>query len=249
MKDAPVSNFAFAYVKGRCILDNAKPHVSKPILLKLDIHHFFDNIHFESVFDIFKSLGFSENFARLVAGLTTVDDYLPQGAPTSPTLSNLFLKEFDEEIGEYCSEKRIVYTRYSDDLTFSMYNFDSNLVKLVRVKLGALGLELNRKKSKIICGPLQKRVTGVVINKKPQVPRSFRRQIRQEMHYIAKYGLDESLKHRSISDKEAYTSSLLGRINFVLQINKNDVEFKKYREIIMAPSLDSLRLQLNCLLS
>ncbi len=249
LKDAPVSDFAFAYVKGRCILDNAKPHVSKPILLKLDIHHFFDNIHFESVFDIFKSLGFSENFARLVAGLTTVDDYLPQGAPTSPALSNLFLKEFDEEIGEYCSKNDIVYTRYSDDLTFSMYRFNPDLVKFVREKLGAFGLELNRKKSKIICGPLQKRVTGVVVNNKPQVPRSYRHKIRQEMYYISKYGLDASLNTRNITDKEKHVSCLLGQINFVLQINKNDDEFKKYREILMTPSLDNLRSQLTNLLN
>ena len=49
LKEVPVSEYAFAYVPGRSVLDNAKPHVKNPILLKLDIHRFFDNIHFQSV--------------------------------------------------------------------------------------------------------------------------------------------------------------------------------------------------------
>ena len=143
LKSAPVSDYAFAYVQGRNVIDNARPHVKNPVLLKLDIHRFFNNIHFQAVFDIFKNMGHSMEFSRLFAGLTTIDDFLPQGAPTSPALSNIYLKEFDEEIGNYCKEKGIAYTRYSDDLTFSMQKFDPDLVRIVREKLETLGLELN----------------------------------------------------------------------------------------------------------
>lgn len=249
LSKASVSDYAFAYVSGRSILDNAKPHVGNHILLKLDIHHFFDNIHFQSVFNIFEDMGHSMEFSRLLAGLVTIDDFLPQGAPTSPTLSNLYLKEFDEEVGEYCREKNIVYTRYSDDLTFSMQDFDPDLVTMIKEKLGSLGLELNKKKSKIVSGPLQKRVTGVVVNKKPQVPINYRRAIRQEMYYISKFGLTKHLKHRNIVDEETYIRSLIGRIDFVLQINKDDAEFKKYKKTLSGLSLGSLRSQLNDLLA
>ena len=248
LKKAPVSSYAFAYVSSRSIIDNAKPHLKNPVLLKLDIHRFFDSIHFQSVFGIFRSMGYSEEFSRLLAGLTTIDDLLPQGAPTSPALSNLYLKKFDEEIGDYCKEKNVIYTRYSDDLTFSMQRFDPNLVKTVRRKLEDLGLELNRKKSRIITGPLQKRVTGIVINEKLQTPIGYRRKIRQEMYYISKFGLDKHLEHEEITDKNAYVKSLLGRIDCVLQVNKNDDEFKKYRTILSTPSLGSLRSQLEDLL-
>lgn len=244
LNDAPVSDYAFAYVPGRSILDNAKPHVSNPILLKLDIHHFFDNIHFQSVFEIFKDMGHSMEFSRLMAGLVTIDDFLPQGAPTSPALSNIYLKKFDEKIGEYCKKNYIAYTRYSDDLTFSMQRFDLKLIEIVKEELEALGLELNKKKSKIVSGPLQKRVTGVVINEKPQVPINYRRKIRQEMYYISKFGLSAHLKFLGISDEKAYTKSLIGKINYILQINREDSEFKKYKKILSTPSLSDLRSQL-----
>ena len=245
LKKIQISDYAFAYVSGRNILSNARPHVGNPILLKLDIHHFFDNIHFDSVFGIFRNEGHSIEFSRLIAGLVTIDDFLPQGAPTSPAISNIYLKKFDEEIGEYCKKNNIVYTRYSDDLTFSMQHFDPDLVKVVKEKLKALNLELNKKKSKIFSGPLQKRVTGIVVNEKPQVPTDFRRKIRQEMHYILKYGLDEHLERKEIDDAGVYTKSLLGRIDFVLQINKDDEEFKKYKKILSDYVFGDLRARFN----
>lgn len=245
----PVSDYAFAYVKGRNILDNAKPHTGNPVLLKLDIHRFFDNIDFQNVFEIFEDMGYSMEFSRLLAGLTTVDNFLPQGAPTSPALSNLYLKKFDEEIGDYCKKSGIVYTRYSDDLTFSMQHFDSNLIKTVKEKLETLGLELNRKKSKVLSGPLQKRVTGVVVNEKPQAPINYRRKVRQEMYYISKFGLAKHLEREKIQDKDKYIKSLTGRINFILQINSGDTEFIKYKEIPSVPSLKDLQSQLEDLLN
>jgi RNA-directed DNA polymerase len=248
LKEIPVSDYAFAYVPGRSIVQNAKPHIRNPLLLKLDIYHFFDSIHFRAIFDIFKEMGHSMEFSRLLAGLVTIDDHLPQGAPTSPALSNIYLKTFDEEIGDYCKKNDITYTRYSDDLTFSMQQFDADLVKTVREKLEALGLELNRKKSKVISGPLQKRVTGIVVNEKLQASISYRRKIRQEMYYISKFGLRKHLERIKVSDEETYIASLLGRVNYVLQINQNDKEFKKYKEILSTPSLGNLRSQLKDLL-
>ena len=194
-------------------------------------------------------MGYSMEFSRLLAGLTTIDDFLPQGAPTSPALSNLYLKEFDEEIEEFCKSKSIAYTRYSDDLTFSMQRFNQDLVTLVKEKLGNLGLELNKKKSKIISGPLQKRVTGVVVNEKPQAPKEYKRKIRQEMYYISRFGLRGHLGHNHCSiGEKTYLNHLLGQINFVLLLEKDNEEFKKYKTILLAPSLDKMRSQLRELL-
>lgn len=248
LKKVPVSMYAFAYVPGRSILDNAKPHVKKPVLVKLDIHRFFDNIHFQSVFEIFIGLGHSKEFSRLLAGLITIDDFLPQGAPTSPAISNIYLKEFDEEIGKYCKANDITYTRYSDDLTFSMDGFDADLIKLVKERLELLGLELNKRKSKIFVSPLQKRVTGIVVNEKPQAPISYRRKIRQEMYYISKFGLNKHLERLKVPDREAYITSLIGRIDYVLQINEHDEEFRNYKEKLSKPMFYKMKSQLKDLL-
>ena len=130
-----------------------------------------------------------------------------------------------------------------------MQQFDQNLVKIVKEKLEKLGLELNKKKSKIISGPLQKRVTGVVVNEKLQTPKAYRHRIRQEMYYISKFGLHGHLNHKyNYFDEKSYINHLLGQINFVLQLDKNNKEFKRYKEILLIPSLSKMRSQLNDLL-
>lgn len=113
------SKYACAYKRDISLKDNAKVHVGKKIVLKLDIKDFFKNIDFEKLYKSSPNTIFPPSIKVLLIKLCTYDDYLPQGAPTSPYLSNLALKSFDEYIGDFCEKQNISYTRYSDDLTFS----------------------------------------------------------------------------------------------------------------------------------
>lgn len=230
--DKMTANYVTAYCKGKSILDNSKVHNNKNIILKLDVKNFFNNISFSNVYSIFASFGFSRCICGLLSYLTTYNEFLPQGAPTSAYLSNLIMRNFDDEVYRWCSEKNINYTRYSDDMTFSMNEYNKNIICFVRKKLYKLGLELNNDKICVISKSSKQKITGIVVNEKIQTDISYRKKIRQEMYYINKFGLESHLLNLGISNKRKYINSLRGRINFVLQVDPSNNEFKNYRIII-----------------
>ena len=208
--DKRPSEYAKAYIKNVSLIDNVKIHKGYKYILKLDISSFFENISYVDVFNVYKEYGFSDGLSSVLAHLTTYNEYLPQGAPTSPYLSNLVMREFDYIIGEWCEERNINYTRYSDDMTFSMNEYNKDLIRFVRVNLYKYGLELN--------------------NDKIQVDSKYRKNIRQEIYYINKYGIDDHIKKINVDKKDKYLRSLYGRILFVLSIDSKNKEFIKYKK-------------------
>lgn len=226
-----ISKYAKAYAKGKSVKDNAKFHRNQKIVLSLDITDFFDNIHTKTIFDVFRSLGYSRKLSWQLAYLCCLNGSLPQGAPTSAALSNIILKEFDENIGEYTFARGIRYTRYADDMTFSG-DFDvSEMIRTVVDNLKPYHLCLNRDKTRTRKPGQRQEVTGIVVNEKIQTSKSFRKEIRQEIYYIKKYGLDSHLDHLEIK-KNHYLEHLIGKINYVLFINPKDEEFKEYMRFI-----------------
>lgn len=114
-----VSPVAMAFMPQRSIIDNAACHVGKRTVICMDLKDFFSNVRYIQVYLIFNNLGYGKDVSGMLAHLCTLDGALPQGAPTSPMLSNLILSEADESLLSYCTERNIAYTRYADDLTFS----------------------------------------------------------------------------------------------------------------------------------
>ena len=107
----PVSPYATAYRYGGSTLCNAAPHVGKPCVLKLDIRHFFDSILYSAVKETaFPAEVYAENLRILLAMLCYGWDRLPQGAPTSPCITNILMRDFDNEVGAWCRERQIAYT-------------------------------------------------------------------------------------------------------------------------------------------
>ena len=233
LENKKVSKYATAYQKGKSLKDNVKIHVGKKIILKLDIKNYFDSISFYSIYDnCFSIEYFPKGIGMLLTYLCTYNGYLPQGAPTSAYISNLVMKDFDDELGNWCDKNNISYTRYSDDMTFSG-NFNPNLViKKVKEMLFKLGFELNKKKIHIIRQNQQQKITGIVVNEKIQVERKYRKEIRKEIYYIKKYGLDSHLNRINCKNKEKYLNKLYGRILFVIQIN-NKQEFLNYKKYVL----------------
>ena len=231
LEDMKVSEYAKAYHKNISIVDNAIVHVKSKVILKLDIVDFFDNIDFINVYkNCFYS--FPKSIGILLTNLCTYYGFLPQGAPTSAYISNLVMREIDYKIGLFCKELNINYTRYSDDMTFSG-DFNPNIViRKVRKLLYKLNLKINNKKIKVIYNYHSQSVTGIIVNEKMQANSKYRSKIRQEIYYINKYGISSHMKKLNIKNKRKYINSLYGRILYVLQINKDDIEFIKYRDII-----------------
>lgn len=223
-----VSPFAKAYKPGVTIMDNLKFHKNQPKVLALDMDNFFPSIKIEAVHEIFFRLGYSKILSDLLAKLCCKDNSLPQGAPTSPYLSNIFFNRADNIISDYCKERKIMYTRYADDLTFSG-NFDEKelLAKITNVVNG-LGLTINENKSRLMTPNTRQTVTGIVVNQKPQVVFHKRNRLRKDLYYIKKFGFSDHMKRRKIKQSN-YLEHLIGKVNFVVQINPEDKEFQEYK--------------------
>lgn len=151
----PLSNHAFGYVKERSYYDYLKPHVNQSYYIKVDIKDFFHSIQEERLRDVlkyyFNDININDNLTILdfIIKIVTLDKTLPQGAVTSPVLSNIYFRFLDIRISRYCRKFGINYTRYVDDLLFSSDNLFihkrvfTNAIKKI---LKSHGFQLNPKK-------------------------------------------------------------------------------------------------------
>ena len=165
-----MSSYCVGFKKNMSLVDNAKPHLGAQTLLKFDLKDFFGSITFEQVYKQFKFYGYGNLVSKLLCMLCLDGEFkVPQGAPTSPTLSNLVALKMDKRIGGYCAKRNLVYTRYADDISISSKNKLSkidiacihNVVKKIVEEEGFL---LNEEKTHCFFEGQQMRITGVVIN-------------------------------------------------------------------------------------
>ena len=228
----PVSRYAKAYRFGSSTLRNAKHHVGKQVVLKLDILHFFDSIRYSTVKDnAFPEGIYAEPLRILLTMLCYHKDTLPQGAPSSPAITNIILYEFDELIGQWCRERGIAYTRYCDDMTFSGDFEPVEVIRLVRAELKTLGFLLNEQKTKIQRPSQQQSVTGIVVNEKLSIPAGYRRKLRQELYYCRKFGIQEHLQKIGLEiPEDTFRMQLLGKVNYVLQVQPEDRDMLEARK-------------------
>ena len=233
---APVSEYAHAYRYGTSVQSNARPHVGKKKLLKLDISKFFDSILYSDVKNCcFPPSVFCEPARVLLSMLCYCGDSLPQGAPTSPIISNIIMRDFDERVGRYCKQLGVTYTRYCDDMTFSGDFNENDVISFVRRELERRGLLLNKEKTAIIRSNKRQTVTGIVVNEKLGVTSEYKRKIRQEVYYCKKYGSQSHIRTVSPELSEIdYLRGLLGRIAFVLQTDPDNQTFLGYKTFIKA---------------
>ncbi len=226
-----VSAYAKAYIPGKSIKDNVRFHRRQKKVLSLDIKSFYDCLTNWMVFQLFMENGYNESVAMMLTGLCCLNGSLPQGAPTSAALSNLLMKKFDEIVGKYCKEQEIRYTRYADDMTFSGDFDEVQVIRFIRKNLKSMGLKLNKTKTRVRKQGQQQEVTGIVVNYKTQVPKTVRKEIRKNMYYIQKYGLESHLNYIG-TERKNYIGHLMGQISYALFINPKDREMKRYKHIL-----------------
>jgi len=215
------SPYAKGFVPGKSIKENARFHRKQEMLLCLDAKNFFPSISTAKVNRFFLNCGYSKKLSYFLTRICTLNGGLPQGAPTSPALSNLIFAPIDNRIAAYCSERKIRYTRYADDLTFSGSFAVGRLINEVRKYLSELHLTLNESKTRLMRRHERQEVTGVVVNEKLQATRSLRRSIRQACYYIKRFGIDAHLA--AIKERRAnYKYHLIGQATFVRFLNPRD---------------------------
>lgn len=173
-----------AYKTGHSIQSNAAPHVGQRLVANVDIKDFFPSIRRKAICELLVSNGFGPKLSQAIASLTSLNDGLPQGAPSSPVLSNAYLFDIDERLTQHCLACGVQYTRYADDITLSGSNRDVilSVIRSLELELAVKGLQLNGAKTRIASRSGQQKVTGVVVNEKAQPPRELRRRVRAMFH-------------------------------------------------------------------
>jgi len=197
------------FVVDRSILTNAEQHVGKRLILNIDIKDFFHTIHFGRVQGIFMKPPYDlpKEVAVVLAKICCHSSRLPQGAPTSPIVSNMICARMDSELRKFAKEFKCTYTRYADDITFSTtlrhfppevaLEIDINSSKallgerLVEI-IQSNGFEINEEKSRLQRKGNHQEVTGLTVNQFPNVKRSFVREISSMLHAWNKFGLDSA---------------------------------------------------------
>ena len=189
---------AHGFERGRSIVTHARGHVGNSVVLCLDIRNFFESTSAKRINQYFRRLGWDKDAAGLLERLCTHEGALPQGAPTSPRLSNLVNYRLDARLSALVGRQRSVavpigalanYSRYADDLTFSFSPANHPLIKRVlwitRHIVADEGYELHfRKKLRIRHSHDQQRVTGLVVNRSLNLPRTTRRWLRACEHHL-----------------------------------------------------------------
>lgn len=227
-----ISEHAAAYHKGASVKQNAQPHVGKKYLLKMDLKDFFghvtDSMLLRTAFSI-------EHFpffiGKMLTDICTRHGAIPQGACTSPALSNIVMKEFDDRMGRWCRGNGVTYTRYSDDLTFSSDRPLYGTYLRARKLLGWMGFEVNEEKTHFITAANRQQVTGLVVNDVLDVPSDYRRKLRQEIYYVLRFGAEEAFSrcYDRLDEPDLtvrrYLLRLIGKTDYVLQVRKEDSFF------------------------
>lgn len=250
LDEVPVSKTTHGFCKGRNTKTYVEQHVGRAVCLKMDLRQFFPSITSNRVYGLFNCLGYPTEVARDLTGLcTTIAErstllrlrelstsgqnlfqlhacrHLPQGAPTSPALSNLIAFRLDRRLEGLAKHVQGRYTRYADDLLFS---FDSDFKKdrqsknrLTRMsqKIATIaieeGFEVNFRKTRIMFESQRQFATGLVINNKPNSKRETFDRLKAILHNCRTHG-PESQNRDNHADFRAH---LLGRIEWIRYVN------------------------------
>lgn len=134
-------------VKGKSNITNAKRHQGNKYQFCTDLQDFYPNISSKQVYESLISVGFNPFFSHWITKLTTYKNQIPQGAPTSTTVSNIVFFATDIKLIEKCKEYNIVYTRYIDDLTFSSQSDFSHLINDIINIVSSSNFKISRRKT------------------------------------------------------------------------------------------------------
>lgn len=249
---------AHGFVRGYSILSNARNHTGRRFVLNLDLEDFFPSINFGRVRGVFMARPYSlpAPAATVLAQICCHDGRLPQGAPTSPIVSNMVCAKLDGDLQSLAKKYRCTYTRYADDITLSTTvpkfprEVASPLGGLARhgLVLGeeltgiveANGFSINTEKQRLQLRDGHQEVTGLTVNKFPNVSRRFVRQVRAMLHASEAYGLQAAEQvHREKYARPSRSSGksgpgfakvVRGKLAFLAMVKgEDDPAYRRFR--------------------
>jgi len=250
----PVHDAAHGFVPERSIVTNAAAHVGRDLVVNWDLKDFFPTVSYRRVKGLFQSFGYAEQVATVLALICTEPEaeeveldgeryyvhtserHLPQGAPTSPAITNLMCWRFDARMKGTADKLGFTYTRYADDLTFSTSGESKeNLTKLlwrVRGIVTEEGFNVHPDKLRIMRKGAHQEVTGLTVNEKVGVPRTDIRRFRALVHQIERDGPTG----KKWNGKGSHMlSCIYGYANFICMVDpeKGEPIRKRVRDILV----------------
>lgn len=198
------------FVKGRSIKTNASTHVKRKYVLNIDLKDFFPSVNFGRVRGMFMAYPYnlSPPVATVLSQICCYNNKLPQGAPTSPIISNMICAKLDSQLLDLAKQNKFLFTRYADDITFSTwkkrfpkaiaYTDETTNQIYVGNDLSNIiennGFSINDEKVWFRARDRRQMVTGLVVNDVVNVTRKYKNQVRAMLHALKKYGPEKTKK-------------------------------------------------------
>ncbi|MFC3614534.1 reverse transcriptase family protein [Lutimaribacter marinistellae] len=227
LKSANLPNCATGFREGYSIIDNAKMHCGRDELLKVDVKDFFPTINFSRVIKVFLNFGYPSDVSFILSRLCTLNGELPQGAASSPMLSNIICNDMDRRMVKLCKSHRLRYTRYADDIAISGKNIPKGVARLFFEIIESEGFGINEKKIRFLKKGERKIVTGLDITTgSPRVTRKFRRDIQRDVYFVWSAGLSSHVARRRIFAPN-YVDHLEGRVQFWASVEPENRQMQR----------------------
>lgn len=203
------SDYAMGFVEGRCVVDNAMRHIGQNYVFNTDLQNFFPSIEQPRVWKRFqlKPFNFKQPIANILAGLCCIRErredgnyayVLPQGAPTSPIITNAICDTLDRRLSGLARRFNLHYTRYADDITFSsmhnVYKDGSDFRNELKRIIERQGFKINDDKTRLKKAGERQEVTGLIISNKVNTSTAYVAEIRNLLHIWEKYGYNDAYK-------------------------------------------------------
>ncbi|PMV27283.1 MULTISPECIES: retron Ec67 family RNA-directed DNA polymerase/endonuclease [unclassified Pseudomonas] len=226
------SNLSHGFLRNKSIITNAIVHTGQRNVLNLDLKDFFDKFNFGRVRGFFisnKDFQLNEHIATVIAQIACYDNRLPQGSPCSPVITNLITHILDIKLAALAESYSCIYSRYADDITFSTRErlFPPKLMKEIageyipgkklRSEIRRAGFEINAPKTRIQFQDSRQDVTGLVVNKKPNVKSEYWRTVKSQCHSLFRTGSFKKKVDGTFADGNIY--ELEGQLNFIDQVD------------------------------
>lgn len=251
LQKIPLSNHAHGFAPLRSIVTNAQPHVGKTVVINMDLKDFFPTVGYPRIKGLFANQGYNEEVSTLLALICSEPEtqtveldeqryyihskqrFLPQGAPTSPNISNIICYRLDQRLDGLAKKQGFIFTRYADDLTFSSQNIEKVMPLLNWVKkiVTEEGFVVHPDKVRIMHKGVRQEVTGIVVNDKISVNRQQLKKFRALLFQIKKDGYGD----KQWGDKEGSLLPVIkGYAHFVKMVNpeKGLLFLEKIKEIV-----------------
>jgi retron-type reverse transcriptase len=247
-----IQDTAYGFVPQRSIKDNAQKHLGKSVVINMDLRNFFPTISYKRVKGLFQALGYAQKYATILALLctepatstvemdgqqyfvATSERHLPQGAPTSPVITNLICRSLDKRLLGAATPLGFTFTRYADDLTFSCAaTAKVNIGKLLWISHQIVkeeGFIMHPDKLRIMHKGRQQEVTGIVVNEKLNISRKKLKNFRALLFQIEKDGFEG----KSWNNSTNLPNSIQGYANFIAMVHPEKGKYykKKVKQIL-----------------